>query len=386
MPPGIADAALLKLVGDILRPDPDAAALTALRLRLMAPGFSWQALVDLATGQDVMAPLVYSLTAKGLLLPVPRAATEGHATTRLRAFYDAHLARRRREEVQLGRVLAVLNAEDIVPVALKGARYVVAPHAPWCAARTLRDFDLLITPEEGARAMAALVASGYIAGDPYMDNYHHLPDLARDDEPASLELHTGALALGAQPYLPTALVREQAELTGDGRCRVQPLRWQALHGLLNHQVADRGHRRHMLVLKGLWEWTMLTRDFQPADWEAVIGQMRRAGGADVLGSWLLQSHALFGAPIPEAAEVSKAARAHAAATFRAAARPHWQRRGLFIVDQLRFSFAAETLAQRYSKPVSQVSITDAATYLAQLIRSHRGQMRRRLFGERNRPS
>jgi hypothetical protein len=57
LPPTIRNRVLLGLLGDILRNDADSTAVPALRLRLMRPDFSWQALVDLATQQDVLPPL-----------------------------------------------------------------------------------------------------------------------------------------------------------------------------------------------------------------------------------------------------------------------------------------------------------------------------------------
>ncbi|MGP8120456.1 MAG: hypothetical protein ACLP8B_08015, partial [Xanthobacteraceae bacterium] len=71
-PATIRDSSLLSLLGDILRPDIDPATTGAMRLRLMRRGFSWQALVDLARGQDVLLPLIFSLNARGLLPPIPR--------------------------------------------------------------------------------------------------------------------------------------------------------------------------------------------------------------------------------------------------------------------------------------------------------------------------
>jgi hypothetical protein len=389
MPPGIADAELLRLLGDILRPRVDPSALGLLRVRLMRQGFSWQALVDLATDQDVLAPLVQALSSRALLLPVPQSArpgAEAHVTNRLNDFFSGHVARRRLEKAQLERVLVVLNRVGVIPVVLKGGRYVAAPHASWCEARTVRDFDLLVRPEGAGRAMAALQADGYRPGSTYMDNYHHLPNLERTDEPATVEIHTEALAASTQAIMSTDFVWENAVKLESGRCFILPARWQALQCLLHHQVSDHGYRRQTLAVKALWEWAMLAQELSPSDWEAIVAHMRRTGAVNVLGSWFVQSNRLFGTEIPGGAEVSPAARANAEASFRWASRPYWIRRARFIADQLRFSFAPETLGRRYSKPASSISVTDATIYLVQLIRAHHGQILKRLMGERDRPS
>lgn len=387
MPPGIADPALLGLLGDILRPDP--APVGPMRLRLMQPGFSWQALVDLAAGQDVLAPLVLALSTRGLLPPVPRSAAHGndsHVTNRLGDSHRRHLARRQQEKAQLDRVLSALNRAGIVPLILKGGRYLAVPHAPWCEARTLRDIDVLVRAGDAGRAVAALQADGYRPAGAYMDNYHHLPDLARDGEPLAVEIHTEALAAAAQAIMTTGSVWASAVGTAAGTAFVLPARWQALHCLLHHQVSDRGYRRQTLAVKALWEWTMLAGEFAPADWAAVSTHMRRAGAADVLGSWVAQSRRLFAAAVPPVVEISAAAAANAEATFRSASRPHWLRRARFVADQLRYSFARETLGRRYGKAASGVSIGDAVAWLAHLLRRHRGQTMKRLTGRKDRLS
>jgi hypothetical protein len=328
------------------------------------------------------------LSSHGLLLPLPRSArggAEAHVTNRLNDFYRGHLARRRLEKAQLERVLAALDRAGIVPLLLKGGRYIAVPHASWCEARTVRDFDLLVRPGEAGRAMTALQADGYRPSGVYMDDYHHLANLERDGEPATIEIHTGALALAAQPIMSTEFVWDNA-VKAEGGCFVLPLRWQALHCLLHHQISDHGYRRRILAIRALWEWSMLMQELSPADWEAIAAQMQRARAADALGSWLVQSQQLFGTGIPANVKISPAARANAEATFRSMTRSYWVRRASYIADQLQFSFALETLALRYRKPASSVSATDVVIHLVDLIRTHRGRVLKRLMGVRDRLS
>jgi Uncharacterised nucleotidyltransferase len=353
LPPRIRDRELLGLLGELLSPRMEPTSASALRLRLMREGFSWQALVDLASGQDVLLPLVFSLSIRGLLPPVPKSARNSdgsHVTLRLGEIYRQHLARRQLEQQQLVNVLAVLNRAGIVPLILKGGRYLAAPCGAWCEARTIRDIDILVRDDEADRAVEALRAEA------------------------------------GQGTLSTEFAWANAAESGDGRFFVMPPRWQALHCLLHHQASDHGYARQVLAVKALWEWAMLTRDFAPEDWDSVAAPMRAAGAADLLGSWLVQSHRLFGVEIPVAITVSANAHAHASATLDLATRPHWMRRVRFIADQLRFSFARETLAMRYGKPAAEVSLGDAGRYATQLVRLHRGRWLRRLMGHPDLPS
>jgi hypothetical protein len=380
---------LLQLLGDILGSEAQAAATGLMRLRLMQPGFLWQSLIDLASGQDVLPPLIRALTVRGLLLPLPRSAgidDHGHVTARLETIYRQHLARRQAERGQVERVLSALNGAGIVPLILKGARYLMVPVSWWSEARAMRDIDILVRPADSARAIAVLKAAGYHDDCGEAANSHHLPAMSCTGEPVALEVHTQALTDAGQKVMSTQHVWEHAAPAGAGSFLVMPTRWHALYCLLHHQISDHGHARRILAVKALWEWTMLARDFSPDDWKAITAHMQATGASEVLGSWLIQARRLFGAEIPSFVAISPAAHARADATFRLAFSPYWLRRAKFIADQLRFSFARESLAMRAGVPPSQVSLMDGAKHAGRLLRLHRGRALRRLIGRSDRMS
>jgi hypothetical protein len=390
MPAGIRDCKLLDLLGDILGSERELKAAGDMRLRLMQQGFSWQALVDLAMVQGVLLPLIFTLTARGLLPPVPRSNKNGgrHVTARLGEVYLQHLARRQSEKIQLEEVLLVLNRAGIVPLILKGARYLVEPVATWCEARSIADFDILVRPGDAERASSVLKAEGYRerTNDSYVyrpDHSHHLPALLRSDHPAEVEIHTDALDVTGQAIMSTQHVWAHAIRAGDGSCFVMSTRWHALHELLHHQIQDHGHIRRTMAVKGLWEWTMLAREFAIEDWDAITAHMRAMGVSDVLESWVMQSHRLFGLEIPSLLTISAIARAHADATFRRASKPYWMRRTMFVADELRFSFAREKLAANFGIPPSRVSLLHAGKNIAEIFRRNRGKLLRRLIGNRD---
>jgi hypothetical protein len=184
----------------------------------------------------------------------------------------------------------------------------------------------------------------------------------------------------------TDFVWANAVKNSSGTSFILPDRWQALHCLLHHSVSDHGYSRRILCVKALWEWTMLSRDFTRNDWEAVGTHMRNVGASDLLGSWVLQADRLFRTGVTDCVAVSPGAVSNASAIFNLATKAHWRRRIAFIVDQLRFSFARETLAMRYGKPAARVTLVDAGRHAMNLLTLHRGRWLRRLLGHPNRPS
>jgi hypothetical protein len=391
LPPRISDPAIFALLADILAVRPSAADTARLRLRLIDGKVSWQALTDFALGQDAIFPLIWALRRRSLLLPVPKTSrhleSADHPTRALEAVYDGHVARRRAQHDQLIAIIAALNQAGIVPLLLKGARYLLAPPGRWYEARGMRDIDLLARADDAQAAFGTLEREGYAAEAEFVPMDQHLPELWHAGRPSAVEIHTEALAFSARKALATDEVwRHAARMsTDEGAFLVLPVEWHLLHGLLNHQLSDRGHARRLLAIKPLWEFAMLGSELSEQArceqiWRSIGDHLTARGQADVLGSWIVQAARLFGLADPPGVTISAAARAHAQQTLAHAARPDWLRRGYFLADQLRFGFARETMAVRYGLAETEVSPLTAARHLRFLARRYRGQLLRRLTG------
>jgi hypothetical protein len=392
LPPRISDPELLASLADILAVRAEAADTARLRLRLIGKTTSWQALVDLADRQGTVIPFIWALMRRSLLLPLPSsmvgADAAAHPTTQLTAIYDRHIARRRDQRDQLVAIIAALNRANVIPLLLKGARYLVAPVGPWCEARDMRDIDLLVRADDVRPTVDALQAAGYAFEAEFVPVDHHLPELWLAGCPSAVEIHTEALAFSARKILATEEVwrRGRRVSTPGGTFFALPGEWHLLHGLLNHQISDRGHVRRILAVKPLWEFAMLGSGLSEQDWRSIAGHMAASGHADVLGSWIVQATRLFGLVRPPAIDISLEARAHADATIAHAGASDWLRRGYFLADQLRFGFAKETLAVRYRLGEAEVSLATVGRHLLFLARRYRGRMLRRLTGGGDRPS
>jgi hypothetical protein len=389
LPPPISTSDLALLAGILGAPKADD-AIAALRLRLIRQGVSWQRLVQLASEQDVLFPLIGASMRAKLLPPVPQKQSAervaGHPTVQLEAVYQEHLARRGRQKDQLVAILKSLNRHDIQPLLLKGARYLLAPAGDWCESRDMRDIDLLIHPGKSAQAMGALIADGYIADQRPIPLDQHLPELWRGGCPSAVELHIESLSFSARNYLPTDHVWRQAvrSTTTEGEYFTLPLEGQLLYAVLSSQISDRHHVQRVLDLKSVWEFAMLARDVSEQDWNRLADDGARRGYADVLASVLLQAVQLFGAALPLAMAVSPTARVHAFVTLENATVPEWRRRLRFLTDQLTFAFARDTLAARYRVDPRDVGVATRARHLLFLLRHYRGRIAMRLFGQRGR--
>jgi Uncharacterised nucleotidyltransferase len=386
LPPRISDTKLLALLADILAVCSGAGDTATLRLRLIDRKFSWQALIDLAIGQGLIFPLIWALDHRSLLLPVPeKLRSDGlteHPTIALEAAYRRHLARRHEQRDQLLAIIAALTRANVVPLLLKGARYLAAPTDSWCEARDMRDIDLLVHNQDVRRTVAVLEAAGYRFEQGFVPLDQHLPELWLAGCPSAVEIHTEALAFSARKILATEEVWRHGipgSIDG-GTFLVLPDEWHLLHGLLTHQISDRGHVRCLLALKALWEFAMLGARLSDQGWRSIADHMAARAQTEVLASFIVLAARLFGLAYPPQVAISSAARAHAESTLAHASRSDLQRRVYFLADKVRFGFARETMAVRYGLAESEGSLRMIGIHLSFLARRYRGQLLRRLTG------
>jgi hypothetical protein len=172
---------VLALLGGVLENDPTPQSAGELRLRFFQPGFSWQALVDLAVAHEVLPPLILTLRQRALLLPLPASLSEekraAHVTSRLAAAYLQHLDRQADLRDQLKTATGALNNKGIVPTLLKGAVHLTRTQPEWHEARGMRDLDILVRTSEAENAYEVLLSLGYRPDDDPPPIDRHLPEL-----------------------------------------------------------------------------------------------------------------------------------------------------------------------------------------------------------------
>jgi hypothetical protein len=354
LPATINDQALLALLSRVIGNHPAPEPTAELRLRFFQPGFSWQSLVDLAVAHDVLPPLVFALTQRSLLPPLPARLSEGarsaHVTSRLLAAYEEHLGRQKELTSQLHAAATALNGVGIVPVLLKGAVHLTADQIDWQEARAMRDLDILVRASEAEAAGLVLTSLGYgqDPDPPPLDR--HLPEFWLPEGAGTVEIHTEALSFPARHALTTEEVFSRAVMQkfAGTTIRVLPSEWHLLHGMLHHQLSDRGHARRMLALKGLWEFSKVGSGLTTEGWRTIIAHAEERHILDMLSSWSVQAHGLFGLNVPQQLLAFPPGRKRAAATFRHASKPYRLRQTLFILDKLRFAFSPGTLRLRYA--------------------------------------
>ena len=176
---------------------------------LVRQSLDWDLLVALAARHRLRALMWAALSPFAEAIPpAPRAA--------LQAFVDVNVARNLALTSQLVEVLALLAAEGIPALALKGP--TLAALYGGLALREFNDLDLLIHRRDLARTRALLTSRGYhlppfyerVLAGPYPVSEHHYPFFPSHHEREQIEVHCELVTWYLSVSFDTAAVLAEA--------------------------------------------------------------------------------------------------------------------------------------------------------------------------------
>lgn len=207
--------------------------------------------------------------------------------------------RNRRLFGQLHEAVGILNGVGIEPVLLKGSALWFTLGQPARFARMLNDLDLLVRPDEAARAVAALEAAGFEAASRYSGaQVHVVAELGRPQDVGFIDLHQ-------RPPGPQGIV-EMAEV--ERHCR--PLTWEGVRFrlpsptlqlflfVLHDQFHDGDYWRGGISIRHLIDVAALLQDPAAIDWEQLRAFCQTSLVRHTLEAELAAAHRLLAATVP----------------------------------------------------------------------------------------
>ncbi len=220
------------------------------------------------------------------------------------AGYLAHLAdansSRNRMMYDQGIELAThLNAAGMVPMFLKSAADLMEGAAVLASDGIVGDLDVLVPPDAGADAVAALANAGYRSWGGLEPNDHTYADLGREQDAALIDLHTEVLELGH--LLPSAEMYAGAVTVARGGARfcLPAPENRVLHRLIHDQIQGRGLYTGRLHLGHAWRTAWMLRQQVGVDWADVARRASRNGLSTALRVEMFGA-GLFGTEMPSA--------------------------------------------------------------------------------------
>jgi hypothetical protein len=217
----------------------------------------WQAVLRLANQSLTVTTLAARLRDHAAIVP-----------DEVSQFLGAIVARNRRRNArmraQLAEATALLAAEGIAAVAIKGAAILATATDRTLGDRILSDIDLLVAPADFDRAQALLVASGY-ALSPASNRRALVAVLGRPDHVGTIDLH-GHIA-GLNGFDPMAGARP---VSVDGTTVLVPSPTAQILVLLAHDILrGKDYLWGLFDLRHLADMDDLARSDDPPDWDAV---------------------------------------------------------------------------------------------------------------------
>jgi hypothetical protein len=242
----------------------------------------WQ-MVDRQASQHRLRPLLHRRAVEGGW-DIPE-----DCARRWQARYQRSARRALDQKAALTRIGRALQRGGVTAAVLKGGTFVWSG-AIDPAVRPMRDLDLLVRPEDAARASALLHEIGFIANPHARPSGKHLPGMSDGKTVVELHLHlfdthTAAAAAREAGFAERAWARKRASVVPgiDGLCPTDTLLHLILHAVLDHQFNNGPLLlidMPVLVEAGEIDWALLWREAEQ------IGAIRACQLALALGQSL----------------------------------------------------------------------------------------------------
>jgi len=217
-----------------------------------------------------------------------------------------------RHQQAIGRAIAALRADGIEPVIFKGTAlaYGLYANSVW---RMRGDTDMIVAPEDGRSAGAALAEAGFVR-QPAAGG-----ELVSTQDSYILELPgAGPQAIDLHRRINNSELLSRLFSHAELRAAARPLpalcagAWAAgpVHALLLAAMHRATHIHNPYYVEGvahyggdrlIWHYDvhLLAQSFTPADWQALVGLAREKGLGEISREALDRAAACFGTPVPD---------------------------------------------------------------------------------------
>ena len=276
------------------RLDPLRGLLACLRGELPARA-DWTGIITLANKTLCSPTVAVRLSDAGRLADLP---------ADVRLFLD-EMERRNAERncrllVQLDEAAAVMNAQGVSPILLKGTAWLAQSPPQQRSARMLADVDLMVEADRFGAAIEQLRSIGYRLETP--DLPPGVPAvLSRPQDAATIDLHSeyGSPSTLFYRHADLASAAREVKLPGSTVLLPSPVACTAIL-LLHDQLKGRDYLRGRIDLRHLLDMQSYTVQFGERDWRELDRLFSSAYARNAMRTQLLTARKLLGMEAPRA--------------------------------------------------------------------------------------
>lgn len=218
----------------------------------------WEDFVWMGSSHFVLPALYSAFRRNGILPLLPEDLAEY-----LLKIYTINADRNEKITEQALNLTLILNAGGIEPVFLKGAGHLLQNlyHDP--ADRIMSDIDILIPEDQLPEAAKILYTNGYFHPEEFEDNdfekHHHLPGFEHLHEVAMVEIHHSVFPGNYQNLLANEEIYAEKMKIEGYNAWVLSAHHQQLLNFVHDQLVDDGFRYKNMVIKGLYDFYLLSK-------------------------------------------------------------------------------------------------------------------------------
>lgn len=226
----------------------------AIEAQLVAGAVDWEAVVKLSTAHYVFPALYVNLERAGFLpyLPEDLVAYMAHIT-------DLNRERNAQIIAQANEINALLLAQGIRPIFLKGTGNLLEGLYADLGERMVGDIDFLIIKEDFLRATQILKEQGYASKDVLYRNFHwHYPKMIHTDRIASVEVHQKILKNTTQGRLGIDLLNDVVYL--ENNIHVLSQKNKLLATILPKIINDDLYHSKKITLRNAYDVYLLSQE------------------------------------------------------------------------------------------------------------------------------
>jgi len=250
----------------------------------------WQQLVYHASNQLVLPALFLNLQRNDLLDSIPEDL----------ALYleDITKQNRIRNQAILNQIKGInhlLTPAGINPVYLKGTAHLLCGLYQDIAERMLSDVDFILNEKEATQAWDLLIENGYKKHNELSVTgfglHRHLIELVKDNEVASVEIHTRLFDDKQHRNLNFSHLETEIQKLPDPEAFIPSVKQQILHNILNVQSNDKASKEPKVLLRNSYDLLLLSQKEEP------LKVIKKSGiDFDFMNNYLALSADLLGYP------------------------------------------------------------------------------------------
>ena len=181
--------------------------------------------------------------------------------------------RNQRIKLQLEQVINTLNQNNIQPLLLKGASYLMRPFSEIQKFRMISDIDLFIPESSLHSTIEALIREGYQFSNFLPDGTdYHLDPILKKDMPARVELHLQPLATSASTLINAENAWENAKRIEQNKLSyfIFKPEFRIIHQFAHAQLHSRDYANVRLDLRQLFDFHLMCRTYdKDIDWDII---------------------------------------------------------------------------------------------------------------------